>query len=184
VAARASVVRNLLDRESALLSAADAEVVRLAEEQRQAALGEAARRAAEVLARAGVLGHTAPSAQAAAAIAAARTQIGKPYQWGATGPESFDCSGLTGWAYAQAGISLPRTSRQQWFAGPHPTLGELAPGDLLFWAHDPTDPGTIHHVAIYVGGTTMLAAPHTGALVQEQGVYLDGFIGAVRPTVG
>jgi cell wall-associated NlpC family hydrolase len=116
------------------------------------------------------------------ALSAAREQLGKPYQWGATGPGAFDCSGLTGWAYAEAGVLLPRTSREQWSAGPHPGLGYLQPGDLLFWATNTSDPATIHHVALYIGNDQMIAAPHTGANVTVQPVYLDGYIGAVRPT--
>jgi cell wall-associated NlpC family hydrolase len=181
VARRADRVRALLAQQEALLAAADARVLTLVAEQRAAAEAAAAARAAAALAAAGPLGNLPPSASAAAALAAARSQIGKPYQWGATGPESFDCSGLTGWAYATAGVALPRTSRQQWWAGAHIGLGDLAPGDLLFWATDPTNPATIHHVALYAGNGMMVAAPHTGALVQEQPVYLDGFIGAVRP---
>lgn len=182
VAAKADRVRALLARQQTLLDAANAEVLRLVEQQRVAAEQAAAARAAALLADAGALGNATPNERAAAALAAARTQIGKPYQWGATGTESFDCSGLTGWAYAQAGVKLPRTSRQQWFAGQQVSLGELAPGDLLFWATDISNPATIHHVAIYAGHGMMVAAPHTGAFVQEQPVYLDGFIGAVRPT--
>ena len=182
VSQRADHVRALLHQQQQLLADADARVLQLLAQQQAAAEAAAAARAAAALAAAGPLGNATPSERAAAALAAARTQIGKPYQWGATGPESFDCSGLTGWAYAQAGVALPRTSRQQWWAGPHVALGDLAPGDLLFWATDPMDPKTIHHVAIYAGNGLMVAAPHTGALVQEQPVYLDGFIGAVRPT--
>lgn len=115
------------------------------------------------------------------AVTAARTLLGDPYQWGASGPSSWDCSGLTQWAYAQAGITLPRTSREQWFSGSHPALTDLLPGDLLFWATSPTDPGSIHHVAIYLGGGYMIEAPHTGAFVQIVPVYLDGFFGATRP---
>jgi cell wall-associated NlpC family hydrolase len=124
----------------------------------------------------------AASGAAAVAINWAGGQLGKPYQWGATGPDSFDCSGLTGWAYRHAGVDLPRTSREQWFSGPHPGLGYLQPGDLLFWATDTSNPATIHHVALYLGGDQMIAAPHTGTDVQIQPVYLTGFIGAVRPT--
>jgi cell wall-associated NlpC family hydrolase len=181
VTRRADHIRELLAHQQALRAAADSRVLQLVAEQRAAQEAAAFARAAAELAAAGPLGNVAPSPTAAAAVAAARTQIGKPYQWGATGPASFDCSGLTGWAYAQAGVALPRTSRQQWWAGPHVALGELAPGDLLFWATDPTDPTTIHHVAVYVGNGRMVAAPHTGALVQEQPVYLDGYVGAVRP---
>lgn len=83
--------------------------------------------------------------QAAAAVAVARAQVGKPYLWGAVGPDSYDCSGLTMSSYRAAGIALPRTAQQQWYAGPHVPLGALAPGDLLFWASDPTVPSSIHH---------------------------------------
>lgn len=119
---------------------------------------------------------------ALAAIAAARTQLGKPYVYGGSGPDSWDCSGLTQWAYRQSGIDLPRTAAQQYAAvATKISLDQLQPGDLLFWATDLSDPASIHHVAIYLGGGLMLAAPHTGTVVQIQPVYLDGYIGAVRP---
>jgi cell wall-associated NlpC family hydrolase len=124
---------------------------------------------------------TPPNKVAAAAIAAARSRLGVPYVWGATGPNSFDCSGLTQWSYAHAGITLPRTSAEQWNAGPHPSLADLEPGDLLFWALNTSEPSTIHHVAMYLGRGMMIAAPHTGENVQIQPVYMTGFIGAVRP---
>lgn len=126
----------------------------------------------------------APTPAAAAAIRAALSKLGAPYQWGASGPDRFDCSGLTSWAYAQAGVTLPRTSRGQWSAGPHPTLADLAPGDLLFWGTNPATPATIHHVALYLGGGRMVAAPHTGAVVSIRSVYATGYVGAVRPTSG
>ena len=88
---------------------------------------------------------------------------------------------MTQWAFRQAGVVLPRTAAQQYAAvGAKISLGQLRPGDLLFWATDTNDPSTIHHVAIYVGGGMMLAAPHTGTVVQIEPVYLDGYIGAVR----
>ena len=190
VAARGDAVRELLARTDALVAQADAKVVRLAEEQRVAAEAAAARRAAVAFARAAALESALPTATfpaatalAAAALAFAEGQLGKPYVWGATGPGAFDCSGLTGAAYAAAGLALPRTSRQQWFAGPQVQLPDLQPGDLLFWATDTSDPRTIHHVALYAGNGLMIAAPHTGAVVSVQAVYLDGFIGAVRPGV-
>jgi cell wall-associated NlpC family hydrolase len=124
---------------------------------------------------------TPPNKIAAAAIAAARTRLGVPYVWGATGPNSFDCSGLTQWSYAHAGIALPRTAAEQWNSGPHPSLAQLEPGDLLFWATDTSNPATIHHVTIYIGRGMMIAAPHTGTVVQIQPVYMSGFIGATRP---
>jgi len=79
------------------------------------------------------------------------------------------------------GISLPRVAADQWNVGAHVDLAELLPGDLLFWATDPNDPATIHHVAIYIGGGMMIAAPHTGDVVKVEPVYMDGFIGATRP---
>jgi cell wall-associated NlpC family hydrolase len=125
---------------------------------------------------------TPPNAIVARAIAAARTQLGKPYQWGAVGPDTFDCSGLTGWAYRQAGLSLPRTSRQQWFAGTHPAFAEMRPGDLLFWGSDRSNPQSIHHVAMYIGDGQMISAPRTGTVVRIQPVYVGDFFGVTRPT--
>ena len=185
VSSRADAVTALLARTDALLASADQQVLALAEQQRLAAEQQSAQQAAAALAAArAALGNTPeapPTPQAAAALAFAKQQVGKPYVWGATGPDSYDCSGLTGAAYAAAGIALPRTSREQWFAGPHVELGALQPGDLLFWAYDPADPATIHHVALYAGGGLMVAAPHTGDVVKVQPVYLDGYVGAVRP---
>lgn len=198
VAARADAVRALLARTDVLLAQADDQVRALAEQQRVADEAAAASRAAVALrtaqtqaaARGLPSGGTppgqlpigqAPSSQAATVIAFARAQLGKPYLWGGTGPDSYDCSGLTGAAYAAAGIHLPRVAAQQWFAGPHVSLGQLQPGDLLFWAADLADPATIHHVAIYLGGGLMLAAPHSGAVIRVQPVYLDGYLGATRP---
>ena len=123
----------------------------------------------------------APSAAAGAAIAAARTRLGLPYVWGATGPDSFDCSGLTGWAYHQAGISLPRTASQQYIALPHVPLDRLAPGDLVFYATDVNNPATIHHVGMYVGAGLSLYAPQTGSFVKIGPVDYGRIIGAVRP---
>jgi cell wall-associated NlpC family hydrolase len=191
VADRADRVRGLLAQTDALLAQADARVRQLAEEQRLAAEAAAAQRAAAVLAAAqakaalGLLPTNvpAPTEAAARAIAEASSHVGKPYLWGATGPGAFDCSGLTLTAYRAAGIALPRTSAQQFFSGPQVGLGDLAPGDLLFWAYDVEDPSTIHHVALYAGNGQMIAAPHAGDVVKVQPVYLDGFIGAVRPSV-
>lgn len=120
------------------------------------------------------------SPQIAAMLLDAEAQLGKPYQWGATGPNSYDCSGLVQHAYAAAGVALPRVAVDQYFAGTHPDTPDLLPGDLLFWATDTSDATTIHHVAIYLGGGYMLAAPHTGAFVSVQPVYADGYFGATR----
>ncbi|MBY8886235.1 C40 family peptidase [Streptomyces sp. PTM05] len=103
----------------------------------------------------------AASARAQAALDAAKTRIGDPYVYGATGPGSFDCSGLTQWAYAQAGISLPRTSQEQEDVGQHLTESELQPGDLvIMYGGD--------HVGLYAGNGIILHAPHTGASVRYE----------------
>lgn len=180
-------VNQLLTTARRALAQADGTVRRLVAQQQQAALAaQSASFTAAVQADGGRLNPStqAPNAIAAAAIAAARSRLGVPYVWGATGPGSFDCSGLTQWSYAHAGVALPRTAAEQWYSGPHPSMSQLQPGDLLFWAFDPNDPATIHHVAIYIGNGQMIAAPHTGENVQIQPVYLDGFFGATRPTAG
>ncbi|NIZ90682.1 C40 family peptidase, partial [Kineococcus rubinsiae] len=118
-----------------------------------------------------------------AAVAAARTRLGLPYVWGATGPSTCDCSGLTQWAYRQAGTAIPRTSRQQYAGLPRVPLDALRPGDLVFYATS-SDPATIHHVALYLGGGKVLHAPHTGDVVREAGVAMPGLLGAVRPAAG
>lgn len=122
----------------------------------------------------------APSAAAAAAVRAAGTRLGLPYAWGATGPGTFDCSGLTGWAYRQAGVGLPRTSRQQYAALPKVDPSQMLPGDLLFYARG-SDPGSIHHVSIYLGDGLMLTAPRTGDVVKISALWSSPVYGAVRP---
>jgi peptidoglycan DL-endopeptidase CwlO len=82
--------------------------------------------------------------------------------WGAARPSAYDCSGLVLAAYRSAGVWLPRVSGAQWHAWPRVGLAELAPGDLVFFAHDPGDPSTIHHVGMYVGGGAMVEAPIPG----------------------
>jgi cell wall-associated NlpC family hydrolase len=123
---------------------------------------------------------SAPSAAAAAAVSAAATRLGSPYTWGATGPGTFDCSGLVLWAYARAGIAVPRTSRQQ-HAGLTPvSLDSLLPGDLVFYASGP-DAGSIHHVGLVVGQGLMIHAPRTGDVVRIAAVDRRPPFAAVRP---
>jgi len=100
---------------------------------------------------------------ALAAIRYACAQLGKPYVWGGNGEPGFDCSGLTKAAYNAAGIQLPRTAQTQYQAGPLlPTSTELAPGDLIFFG----TPSHVEHVALSLGGTTILHAPTFGQPVQ------------------
>jgi hypothetical protein len=124
-------------------------------------------------------------AQLSTALTAAVSRVGKPYVWGATGPDGFDCSGLVGWSFAAAGIDLPRTAAEQALAGPVVPLSHLQPGDLLFWSYDPSDPGFIDHVAIYLGKGQMIEAPQTGYTVHVIPLQTGHLVGAIRvsPTV-
>jgi cell wall-associated NlpC family hydrolase len=124
----------------------------------------------------------ASSSQGDVAANWALTQLGKPYQWGAVGPGTYDCSGLTMVAWAHAGVSLLHFTGYQWDEGPHVPLDQLQRGDLLFYATNNSDPNTIHHVGIYIGNGMMVDAPFTGALVRIDSIYQPGTpIGAVRP---
>jgi len=122
--------------------------------------------------------YTGPtSTQAQKAVAFAYAQLGKPYQWGATGPGSYDCSGLAQAAWASAGVSIPRTTYAQWAALPHISTSALEPGDLLYF-------DGVGHVAIYVGGGDIIDAPQTGMDVQKiplAGWYKSTLVGAARP---
>jgi cell wall-associated NlpC family hydrolase len=115
------------------------------------------------------VGVTLPGAtpNAAKAIAFALSQIGKPYVWGATGPNSYDCSGLMLKAYAAAGITLPRVSVDQFHAGALLPVRDAQPGDLMFLAYNPNDPSTIHHVFMYLGNNQIVEAPYTGVPVRQ-----------------
>lgn len=103
-----------------------------------------------------------PTKAAAAAINFALSQIGKPYVWGATGPDAYDCSGLMLRAYQAAGITLPRVSADQFHAGALLPVRDAQPGDLMFLAFDRNDPATIHHVFMYLGGNEIVEAPYQG----------------------
>ncbi|NUR82998.1 MAG: C40 family peptidase [Nonomuraea sp.] len=118
--------------------------------------------------------------QITVALRAGASKVGRPYVWGAEGPESFDCSGLVQWAFGQAGVRMPRVTDQQWMTGPRIALKDAQPGDLIFWRLDPTNPGYISHVAIYWGGGKMLVAPRTGDVVKIAPVSTRGFAGVVR----
>jgi peptidoglycan DL-endopeptidase RipA len=132
---------------------------------------------------------------AAVAIDAAMGYIGLRYAWGGGGTDGpgpgldpdagvvgFDCSGLTQYAYAQAGISIPRNSRAQYAALPKVASNALRPGDLVFWANDPSDPETIRHVAIYLGDNKVVQAPQSGDVVKVSTMWWSDYAGAVRPS--
>ncbi|GGY53009.1 C40 family peptidase [Streptomyces djakartensis] len=103
---------------------------------------------------------TAATGRGAAAVAAARAALGRPYVWGANGPSGFDCSGLMQWSYAQAGVALPRTSQAQRYAGRQVPLSEARPGDLVIYRGDAS------HVGMYMGDGQVIHAPYPGAPVR------------------
>jgi len=123
--------------------------------------------------------YTGPTTtQAQRAVAFAYAQLGKPYVWGATGPDSYDCSGLVQAAWASVGVSIPRVTYDQWAALPHISTSSIQPGDLLFYEGE-------GHVAMYVGDGYIIDAPQTGLDVERSpmntGWYAQNFDGAVRP---
>ena len=116
------------------------------------------------------------SDRAAVAVAAAKAQLGKPYVWAAAGPDSFDCSGLTMYVWAKAGVSLPHSSRLQIGVGTQVSESQLEPGDLVFFG------SPIHHVGIYVGNGEMIHAPQTGDVVKYTSIaVMSDYAGATRP---
>ncbi|MFJ9561647.1 NlpC/P60 family protein [Streptomyces fuscichromogenes] len=120
-------------------------------------------------------GVIAPDGRAAAALAAARSALGKPYVWGASGPSGFDCSGLMQWSYAHAGIHLPRTSQEQRHAGRQVPLSQAQPGDLVVYRSDAS------HVAMYVGNGQVIHAPYPGAPVRYDPVAMMPVSSVTRP---
>ncbi len=110
-----------------------------------------------------------PGSGASAAVAAAISQIGVRYVWaGATPGVAFDCSGLTMWAWGRAGVGLPHSAQGQYNMSAHISEGQLQPGDLVFYG---SSAGSISHVGMYVGGGTMVHAPHTGATVTYESIH-------------
>jgi len=134
--------------------------------------------------RSGSLGGTVSAATEEQALQVAEAQEGKPYVWGAAGPNSFDCSGLTMWSYAHVGVHLLHYTGDQWQEGAHIATADLRPGDLVFFATNTSDPATIHHVGMYIGGGEMVDAPYTGTVVRiDPATSRPDYIGAVRPYV-
>jgi cell wall-associated NlpC family hydrolase len=110
----------------------------------------------------------------AQALRYAMSKLGRPYVWGASGPSTFDCSGLTMWAYKQVGINLPHYTGSQWNAGAHVSRSQLQPGDLVFFYAD------LHHMGMYIGNGKMIHAPHTGDVVKIASMDGRPFAGGVR----
>lgn len=162
----------------------EAEAIRKAEElaKKQAAAKKEAERKAEKSGGGTETGSgsgsdsgSSASTKAEKVLAFARAQIGKPYVWGATGPSSYDCSGLTQAAWKAAGVDIPRTTWDQVNVGTRIATADLQPGDLVFFYDD------ISHVGIYKGDGMMIHAPKPGANVREESIYYMPIYGSVRP---
>lgn len=115
---------------------------------------------------------TTPVPIAQRIVDVAASQAGEPYSYGASGPNSFDCSGLVQWVHRQVGIDLPRTSRQQRAAVPHIARADMTPGDLVFFHNSG---GSVYHVGIYAGDNRLWAAPEPGDVVRLQNIWTDSY---------
>jgi peptidoglycan DL-endopeptidase CwlO len=115
----------------------------------------------------------APSEIAGRAVQYALGEVGKPYVWGATGPNAYDCSGLMLRAYESAGVTLPRVAAQQYWAGTQLPVRQAQPGDLLFWGYDTSNPDSIHHVAMYLGNGRMVEAANQTVPLRQRAVNFD-----------
>jgi cell wall-associated NlpC family hydrolase len=187
MASNAAAVRLHLAQTNRVLAGVQSDIKRIIAQQQAAAEAAARARYMSFLSRAdnsggggGGLwiggGNPPTSSKGAAAVWWAEKALGRPYVWAATGPNAFDCSGLTMWAYSKVGISLPHYSRAQYSAGPHVGRQHLQPGDLVFFG------SPIHHVGMYIGGGQFIEAPHSGADVRISSLGNRGdFAGACRP---
>ncbi|MFF9362658.1 C40 family peptidase [Streptomyces griseoluteus] len=179
-AAQKTVQARIKDAEKLESRLEKKEKERLAELERQAA-----RKAQTAWLDTGVLKKKADTTGATAtanatsagarAVAFATAQLGKPYVWGAEGPDSFDCSGLTSQAWADAGTPIPRTSQEQWRQLSHVDVTEMRPGDLIIYFADAT------HVGMYVGDGKIIHAPRPGRTVTVAGAGTMPILGVVRP---
>ncbi|MFF4227874.1 C40 family peptidase [Streptomyces sp. NPDC001820] len=169
--ARDDATAQLRDVEKMLASLSADEIAEVAALERTNAA-----KAQEKLLASGVLGgRRTPTSQGRRALKYAVEQIGKPYVWGAEGPQSYDCSGLTSQAWARAGREIPRTSQEQWAQLPKVSLRALRPGDLVIYYPKAT------HVAIYLGEGKVVQAPRPGTKVKVSPIAANPLIGAVRP---
>jgi peptidoglycan DL-endopeptidase CwlO len=179
---KATVQQKLSQAQDLLNSLTAQQKARLAalrKQQEEAAARKAAQLAAQAQANAAKHVTTAASSsyatKAAKAIAFAKAQLGKPYIWGGTGPDGYDCSGLTQAAWGAAGVSLPRTTWEQIDVGTRISISNVQPGDLIFYN------SSIDHVAMYLGNGQIIQAPHTGANIDIAPMTEMPIYGATRP---
>lgn len=198
LAAKKSAIESDLTAADTLVASLQGEKVRLdgiraeqaaaaAKVAQDAARAEAARAAATPVSRSVRTVTAAAAAPAAAdtplpasgragtAVSWARQKLGSPYEWAASGPDRFDCSGLTMFVWGKAGVGLPHSAQAQFDGGRHVNRADLQPGDLVFFG------SPIHHVGVYIGGGDMIAAPHSGDVVKIQAIDRQDYVGAVRP---
>ncbi|MEU1478609.1 NlpC/P60 family protein [Streptomyces sp. NPDC005760] len=169
---RDAVRKKLAGVEELLASLTPEQLTRLAEFEEKGV-----EKAQQELTTSGALGEAErkPSGKGETALRYARRQLGKPYEWGAEGPKTYDCSGLTSRAWAYAGTPIPRTSQEQWARLPRIPLKRLRPGDLVIYFPEAT------HVAIYVGRGQVIEAPRTGERIRISPIAAHPVLGAVRP---
>jgi cell wall-associated NlpC family hydrolase len=169
-------IEGALAEQQHLLSSLKADERRRLNAARRAAAAAAAARASRSRSFDVVATYNGPaSGRAAVAVQEAYRKLGSPYKWAASGPNQFDCSGLTMWVWGKAGVSLPHSSQSQYNSGNHVSRGDLQPGDLVYFG------SPIHHVGIYIGGSQMISAPHTGDVVKIQDAFRSDYVGATRP---
>ncbi|MFE7934380.1 NlpC/P60 family protein [Streptomyces sp. NPDC057456] len=168
---RDDVTRRLDDVEELLASLTAEQLTALAELER----GDVARAQEKLMASGALDEDRKPSKEGRKAVRYAVRQIGKPYEWGAEGPRSYDCSGLTSEAWGHAGTRIPRTSEEQWARLPRIPLTRLRPGDLVIYFPEAT------HVAMYLGEGKVVQAPRTGEQVKITEIAAQPVLGAVRP---
>jgi len=172
-------LRSLRRQQSVAIRAADSRVRRLVREyasQQAAAQSATAVTSLANLHLSGRQDYVTPYAKAA--VDAALSKLGSPYVWGAEGPDTFDCSGLVQWAYAQAGLYVPRVVPDQYAAFQPVPFAQMRPGDVIVYGSTPTD---LYHITMYIGDGLMVEAPHTGDVVKVVPVYLTDAYGAARP---
>nr|WP_203689885.1 C40 family peptidase [Streptomyces sp. SID12488] len=168
---RDAVRKRLREVEELLATLSTEQLSELADLER----GEVAGKQREFITSGALSTDRTPSGEGERALRQAVAQLGKPYEWGAEGPASFDCSGLTSQAWEEAGRPIPRTSQEQWARLPHIPLAELRPGDLVVYF-----PGATH-VALYLGSGMVVQAPRPGAKVKVSPIAANPVLGAVRP---
>ena len=171
-------VQKLVDQQNAVIDHLETQAKQalLAKQAADRAAAAAAAKTASAPKQLTVLSASVPaSGRGAAALNYALSQRGKPYVYAGAGPNAYDCSGLTMWAFAHVGISLPHSSQAQYNIGQRISRADLQPGDLVFFREG----GTIGHVGIYYGNGLMVDANHTGGWVDVRPLY-DGFVGGTR----